>query len=168
MIGLGYHIALSRDNAKRVFAVSDDAALLSLIEEFKGSKELRKNGQLVDCKRTWDALHRCLTEGTLDPTGGEIPMNHAILGGKKLNKGPEFIAVLVRPDLTPFVAEALHNIKEPDFRQRYFALGNHGYEQPINEKEYALVWHHLQELRTFFEYCSEERFAVLFTAKIKE
>ena len=165
MAGLGFHIALSRDNAKRVFAVPNDTALLALIEEFKNSKELRKNGQVVECKRTWDAIHRCLTEGTLDPTGGEVPMNHAILGGKQLNKGNEFIAVLVRPDLTPFVAEAMHDMKEPDFRQRFFALGQHGYDQPINEKEYTLVWHHVQELRSFFEFCSEERFAVLFTAK---
>ena len=165
MAGLGYHIALSRDNAKRVFAAADDTALLALIEEFKASKELRKNGQLVDCKRTWDAIHRCLTEGTLDPSAGEVPMNHAVLGGKQLHKGTDFIAVLVRPDLTPFVAEALHDMKEPEFRKRFFALGDHGYDQPINEKEYTLVWHHVQELRAFFEYCSEERFAVLFTAK---
>jgi hypothetical protein len=160
--GAGYHFGLTRDHAKRVFAATDDAALLALAEEFKNSKEMKKNGQVVDCKKWWDPIHRCLTEGELDPEGGEIPLNHAILGGKQLAKGTEYFISLVRPDLTPFVAEALHDLKEPEFRQRYFQLADKGYTQALNEKEYALVWHQIQELRNFFEYCAEERFAVLF------
>lgn len=167
MVGPGYHIALSRDNAKRVFAAADDASLKTLLEEFKNSKDMRKNGQMVECKHTWDAIHRCLTEGELDPQGGEMPLNHVVLGGKQLQKGDDYWAVLVRPDVTLFVAEALHELKEPDFRQKFFALAGTSYDQPINEKEYALAWHHVQELRLFYEYCAEERFAVVFTANRK-
>jgi hypothetical protein len=163
--GAGYHFALSRDNAKRVFAATDDAALLALAEEFRNSKEMQKNGQVVDTKQWWDPIHRSLTDGTLDPEGGEMPLNHVVLGGKQLAKGTDYFMNLVRPDLTPFVAEALHDMKEPDFRQKYFALGASNYGVPLTEKEYALIWHKVQELRTFFEYCAEERFAVLFVGK---
>jgi hypothetical protein len=168
VVGPGYHIALSREHAKRVFGSKDDPSLRSLIEELKNDKSLKANSQVLDCKRYWDAIHRCLTEGTLDPEGGEFPLNHVILGGKKLHQGDDYIAVVVRPDMVTFIAEELHSLKEPDFRQRFFALEGKDYDQPINEKEYSYVWHMVQEVRTFFEYCDEERFALLFVGFFKE
>lgn len=167
MVGPGYHVALSREHAKRVFANKDDSTLPPLIEELRNDKTLKANGQVLDCKRYWDPIHRCLTEGTLDPDAGEFPLNHVILGGKRLHQGDDYIAVVVRPDMVTFISEALHDLTEPDFRKRYFALGDKGCDQPINEKEYSYVWHMVQEIRTFFELCDEERFAVLFTGKWK-
>lgn len=168
MVGPGHHIALSRDHAKRVFANKDDASLPPLIAELLGDKSLRANSQILDVKRTWDAIHRCFTEGALDPEGGEFPLNHVILGGKKLHNGDDYVAVVVRPDMVTFIAEGLRDVKEPDFRKAFFALSEKGYDQPINEKEYSYIWHMVQEIRAFFEYCDEERFAVLFTGKYKE
>jgi hypothetical protein len=167
VVGPGYHIALSREHAKRVFANKDDATLPPLIEELKNDKVLKANAQILDCKRTWDPIHRCLTEGTLDPEAGEFPRNHVILGGKKLHNGDDYIAVVIRPDMVPFIAEALHDLKEPEFRKCFFALADKGYDQPINEKEYSYVWHMVQELRGFYEFCDAERFAVLFSGKYK-
>jgi Domain of unknown function (DUF1877) len=168
VVGPGYHFALSRDNAKKVFAVTDPKGFLTLFDEFKNSKDMQKNDQILENKRTWDAIHRALTEGELDPQGGEMPLNHVILGGKPVNAGEDYFAAVVRPDLTPFLSEALHDMKESDFRQKYFALQNTSYSQPINEKEYALVWHQVQEIRSFLEFCSEERFAILFVGKKSE
>jgi hypothetical protein len=167
VVGPGYYIALSRDHAKRVFANKDDATLPPLIAEFKSDKALKANSQILEVKRTWDAIHRCLTEGTLDVEAGDFPRNHVVLGGKKLHNGDDYVAVVVRPDMVTFIAEALHEIKEPDFRKCFFALADKGYDQPINEKEYSFIWHTIQEIRAFFEYCDEERFAVLFTATYK-
>jgi hypothetical protein len=168
VVGPGYHIALSREHAKRVFANKDDASLPPLIAELLADKSLKANSQILEVKRTWDAIHRCLTEGMLDPEAGAFPLNHVILGGKKLHNGDDYVAVVVRPDMVTFIAETLHEIKEPDFRKKFFALADKGYDQPINEKEYSFIWHTVQEIRTFFEYCDEERFAVLFTGKYKE
>lgn len=168
MVGPGHHIALSREHAKRVFANKDDASLPPLIAELLGDKTLKANSQILDVKRTWDAIHRCLTEGTLDPEAGEFPLNHVILGGKKLHNGDDYIAVVVRPDMVTFIAEGLREVKEPDFRKAFFGLGEKGYDQAINEKEYSFIWHMVHEIRAFFEYCDEERFAVLFTGKYKE
>ncbi len=168
MVGPGYHIALSRDYAKRVFAAKDDPSLPPLLEELLSDKSLRENAQILELKRTWDPIHRCLTEGTLDPEGGEFPLNHVILGGKKLHHASDYAAVVIRPDMVTFIAEALRELREPDFRKRYFALAEHSFDQPLNDKEYAYVWHMVQEIRTFFEFCDEERFAILFTGKYQE
>lgn len=167
MVGLGYHFALSRENAKRIFAAKGGEEIGALIAEFHGSKEMKANSQILPLKRTWDAIHRCLTEGELDPAGGDFPMNHVILGGKVIHNGDDYIAVVIRPDMLTFITEALHDLKEPEFRAKFFALGAKGYDQPLTDKEYALVWNALQEINGFFAYCEEERVAVLFTGAWK-
>jgi len=168
VVGPGFQIALSRDYAKRVFANKDDASLPPLITELLGDKTLKSGGQILELKKTWDAIHRCLTDGTLDPEAGDFPLNHVILGGKQLHKGDDYVAAVVRPDMVTFIATGLHDLKEPDFRKCFFALGEKGYDQPINEKEYSFIWHMIHEIRAFFEFCDEERYAVLFTGKLKE
>lgn len=166
MVGNGYHIALSRENAKRVFSAQGDDALLKLVEEFKASKAMKADGQLLDLKKAWDPIHRCLTDGDLDPAGGEFPLNHVILGGKQLHKGDAQVVVLVRPDMVGFITEALRDLKEPDFRKRFFELVPAKFDQPITEKEYTHIWAIFREVLAFYEYCDEERMAVLFVGQM--
>ena len=42
--------------------------------------------------KSWDAIHRCLTDGTLKP--GQPPLSLAILGGQRLDDGRDFIMSL--------------------------------------------------------------------------
>lgn len=165
MVGRGYHMALGRDHAKRLFGLKEDQEILKFLEELKGSPEMKKSGRLLDSGTSWDALHRCLTEGELDPTGGDFPLNHAVLGGKQLHKGSDYAAVLVRPDMTRFIADALDEVDETDFRKKFFALSRESYKQPIGEKEFTQVWIVLQDLQVFFEAAAENLEAVVFTAK---
>lgn len=162
MVGTGYLIALSRDNAKRVFAQGDDAGLISLLDELKKSPELKKKGHVLDMAKAWDAIHRLLTEGTLEPNGGDFPLNTAILGGKPIHKGTDFAAVVVRPDMTPFVAEALAEVTQEDFQKKFGDLPGHGYNQGTTSKDFDEVWRVTRLLKDFYEFCAAERLAVLF------
>lgn len=163
MVGTGYLIALSRDNAKRVFGQPDDAGLAGLLDELRKSPELKKKGHVLDLAKAWDAIHRLLTEGTLDPTGGDAPLNMTILGGKSIHKGTDFAAVVVRPDMTPFVAEALAEITEEEFRKKFADLPKHGYSQNVGDKDFDEVWRVTRLVCEFYEFCAAERLAVLFT-----
>ncbi len=165
MVGRGCHIALGREHAKRLFGIKEDQEILKFLEELKASKEMKKSGRLLDSGTAWDALHRCLTEGELDPAAGDFPLNHAVLGGKQLHKGPEYTAVLIRPDMTRFIADALAEVDEADFRKKFFALNRDSYKQPIGEKEFTQVWIVLQDLQVFFEAAADNLEAVVFTAK---
>ena len=77
-------------------------------------------------------------------------------------------AVLVRPDMTRFIADALAEVEEDDFRQKLLALGPTAYKSPIGEKEFMAIWLKLQDLRLFFEAAAENLEAVVFTAKYQE
>ena len=165
MVGLGFHIALSREHAKRLFAIKDDPSLAQFLEELRSLPEMRRSGRLLDSGTAWDAIHRCLTEGELDPAAGEFPLNHAVLGGKQLHRGPDSTAVLVRPDMTRFIADALEELNEDDVRKKFFALDPKSYREPIDEKHFMQIWIKLQDLKVFFQAAAENLEAVVFTAK---
>ena len=164
MVGRGFHIALSREHAKRLFGQKDDENLRAFLDELIASPEMKKSGRLFDSGAIWDPMHRCLTEGELDPAGGEFPLNHAVLGGKQLHHGNDYVASLIRPDMTTFIAEALGDVKEEDFRKAFFGLPE-SYKQPRDEKSFMAVWLALQNLKEFYDAASESLEAVVFTAK---
>ncbi len=167
MVGRGFHIALGREHAKRLFGIKDDQEILAFLEELKASPEMKKSGRLLDSGTAWDGLHRCLTEGELDPAAGDFPLNHAVLGGKRLYQGSDYVAVLIRPDMARFISDALDEVDEADFRQKFFALNRDSYKQPLGEKEFTQHWIVLQDLQVFFEAAADNLEAVVFMAKVQ-
>jgi len=167
VVGRGYHIALAREHAKTLFGIKDDASLRKFLDELKAKPDMKKSGRLLDTGVLWDPIHRCLTEGELDPAAGDFPLNHAVLGGKQLHKGSDYTAVLIRPDMTSFIADAIAELEEDDVRKKFFALGNGSYKQPIDEKHFMEMWLMLQNLKVFFEAAAENIEAVVFTAKFE-
>jgi hypothetical protein len=167
VVGRGFLIALSREHAKQLFAIKEDAPLLKFLEELKNRPDLKKSGRILDLGAAWDAIHRCLTEGELDPAAGDFPLNHSILGGKQLHKGAEQTAVLVRPDMTRFIADALEELNEDDIRKKFLALNKQSYQQPIDEKHFMQTWIALQSVKDFYLAAAENVEAVVFTAKLQ-
>ena len=156
---------MGREHAKQLFGLKDDDSLRKFVLDLRNSKEMKTTGRLVDTKTHWAAIHCCLTDGELDATAGDFPLNHVILGGKALHKGDDYTAVVVRPDMTPFIAEALGDVKQADFRAKFDALRK-DVPEPARNKEFAEVWRTLQELRVLFEDAATNREAVLFTAEM--
>ena len=168
VVGRGYYIALTREHAKTLFGIKDDAALRTFLDELNGRPDLKRSGRVLDCGTLWEAIHRCLTEGELDPAGGDFPLNHAVLGGKQLHRAADYTAVLVRPDMTRFIDDALAELAEDDLREKFFGLSEYSYGQPIDEKHFMEMWRMLQDLKVFFEAAAENLEAVVFTAKFQE
>jgi hypothetical protein len=90
-------------------------------------------------------------------------LNHCILGGRRLASGGPLEAVLVRPDIVPHVAEALHRVKRVEFRSAYMKLNPEHYGRDPTEAEFDRVWSTLLQIRQLFEDAAENREAVLFT-----
>jgi hypothetical protein len=164
VIGRGYYLALARDHAKRLFAIKEDAELAKFLEELKNSPEVKKSGRALDIGAAWDPLHRIMTDGELDPGGGEFPQNHVVLGGKALHRGADFSAILIRPDVVGFVSEALNDLKQLEVREKFNALPE-SYAKPRGDKDFTEVWLAVQKLRTFFDAAAENLEAVVFTVK---
>ena len=167
MVGPGFHIALAREHAKTLFGLKDDTSVRNFLEELKTRPDIKKSGRMLELGTLWDPIHRCLTEGELDAAGGDFPLNTAVLGGKQLLKGTDYTAVLIRPDMTRFIADAIADLEEDDIRKKFFALKGGSYKGPTDEKHFMEMWLRLQDLKVFFEAAAENMEAVVFTGKFQ-
>lgn len=164
MLGRGYYLALARDHAKRLFGIKDDAALAAFMDELKTSPEMNKSDRALDIGAMWDPLHRMMTDGELDPSGGDFPHSHVVLGGKQLHHGSDFSAILIRPDMVGFVSEAINDLKQDEVREKFESLPP-TYDKPRGDKEFVELWLAVQQMQVFFDAAAENLEAVVFTVK---
>jgi hypothetical protein len=151
-----------------LFGLKEDEAIRKFLEELKVRPDIKKSGRMLELGTLWDPIHRCLTEGELDPAAGDFPLNTAVLGGKQLLKGSDYTAVLIRPDMTGFIADGLGELEEDDIRKKFFALKGGSYQGPIDEKHFMEMWLRIQDLKVFFAAAAENMEAVVFTGKFQE
>jgi hypothetical protein len=164
VLGRGYYLALAREHAKRLFGIKEDALLAAFMEELKTSAEMKKSGRALDIGGMWDPLHRIMTDGELDPGGGDFPGNHVVLGGKQLHHASDFSAILIRPDIVAFVSESLNELKQGEVREKFENLPA-SYNRPRGDKEFVELWLAITRMQTFFDAAAENLEAVVFTVK---
>jgi hypothetical protein len=161
----GCHIILTREDTKRLFGADGDDEVRAVVTDVLRRKKEQGANLYLNCGDAWDPIHRCLTEGTLAPDGGEFPANHCILGGRQLHEGVDFEAVLVRPDIVRHVAEAIHRVKSVDFETAYKQLTPEDYGREPTEIEFEVIWALLSKIRKLFEDAAELGEAVLFVVE---
>ena len=74
---LGVHFAISAEGAEQLLAANDDAELVAIVDEIEDEWEL-----VHETDKAWDALHRCLSNGTLHSGEGDAPLNRVLFGEK--------------------------------------------------------------------------------------
>ena len=155
------HLALDKDEAKQVFGRRTDQEkhrfLSELFESLKDSHRCCESGDL------WNLLHRCLAGGTLQPDGGEYPLNQCVLGGRPLTTSSDQVTLMVRPDLIPHLVERLADVSKDWLREQYERIDPSEYELEKSEEEFERVWTCLEAVRDFFGRAALDRRAVVFT-----
>lgn len=133
----GVLFAIDDTTTKRLLAARSDGALMKIVEAIE---EEWDDEFLTETDKAWDAMHRALSDGTLTPTGGSFPLNRALLGGKHLHRGDEYIVALVTRDEVPAVARALASIDDAAMRRRYQELVPRDYapEYGDDDREYTV------------------------------
>jgi hypothetical protein len=156
--GLGVHFALAADDERRLGAASGNKAV-EILEEIESRWE---KDHLSESDKAWNAMHRCLSNGTLDPAGGSPPLNMTVLGGTWI-RSEEYIASLLSPKQVREVSQALTPLTEAWFRERYFKIAAADYGPEFGEEDFKYTWEHFQSVRTFFAKAAREGRATLFT-----
>jgi hypothetical protein len=158
----GVHFALAAEAERRLLAAAaeGDDSVIELIEEIEEEWE---RPYLVETDKAWDAIHRCLSDGSLDLGGGAYPLSHAILGGRQLYDGEDYFVCYVPADQVRDVAGALEPLDEAWLRERYLTLDPDDYGQPIDDEDFVYTWANLRDLADFFVLAAGAGRAVIFT-----
>jgi hypothetical protein len=114
--------------------------------------------------KSWDALHRCLTDGRFDYDNGTFPLSHVIMGGERLYFKSDFIITLKTPEQVKEIAQAVEQIDKAELRKRYFEMNEDDYDGPFNEDDFEYTWEWFEESKPFWELAAKENRYVLFTA----
>jgi hypothetical protein len=154
----GVHFALTPEETARIRSALDDEDLMAGIEAIE---ERWDRDWLLETDKAWDAIHRCLTDGTL--AYGVSPLHKCILGEDNLHEGDDYIVNLLEPDEVKEVAAAIRDIDEPTMRRSYFAIDPDDYDSPLSEEDFGYTWGNFQDLQEFFEKAARHDRAVVFT-----
>src|SRR5262245_9401171 len=161
MSTLGVHFAVTPAQARALLAAKSDRKLMGLIEEIEGAWE---EPFTVESDKAWDAIHRCLTDGSLLYVSGKYPLNHCICGGRQLYRGRDYTVSFVSARQVKDVAEALSKITKAWLRRRYLALDPEEYnEVEIGDEDFGYTWANFLDVRRFYKKAARAGRAVIFT-----
>jgi hypothetical protein len=107
MSARGVHFAITPAQEKQILRAKSDRKLMELVDEIE---EVWEEPFVVESDKAWDAIHRCLTDGSLLYVNGEYPLNHCICGGRQLFCGEEYTVSYVSAAQVKDVASALAKV----------------------------------------------------------
>jgi hypothetical protein len=155
---LGIHFALTDEDSQRLLAAGD--AVLDVIDAIEDRWD---EAWLVQSQQAWDAIHRCLSNGTLYYDEGDYPLNRAVLGGKHLYDGEDYVVSYAAPNEVKDVAAALAPLTEQEFRKRYDAIDPDEYDGEHGDEDFKLAWQSFQAVRDLYKKAAADGRSVVFT-----
>lgn len=154
-----------------LFAIDDVtlAALLAAASDREVREVIERVEQgwdeefLAETDKTWDAMHRALSDGSLDPRAGEYPLCRAILGGEHLFRGIDYIVSLVPKAEVPEVAAALAAIDDDEMGRRYDRLVPRDYPAEYGDDDREATVAYFRAVAELYERAARAGRAVVFT-----
>src|SRR6266540_3647341 len=157
----GVHFAILPGIMERLIEATSDRDVLTIIQD--EIEEEWDQDHLYQTDKAWDAIHRCLTDGKLAFDNGDFPLNAAILGGKQLYRGDDYVLSLVRPEQVPLLAAALAEFDKDKFSLGYSRIDQSDYQGKIGHEDLDYAWNWFNGLALFFANAAAEGRAVIFT-----
>lgn len=142
---------------------SDEDRLEFLQEEIEETIMGTEPEHFAEFDKSWDALHRSLTDGRLDWANGTFPLNHVILGGQQIYKEGDYIMSLKTPDQVEKIAEAVEKITEENLRNAYYQINSDDYGFELTDEDFEYTWTWFQDSKDFWKTAASEKRFVLFT-----
>jgi hypothetical protein len=148
----GVHFALNDDERSALLAQEDDDARLEFVQE-QIEEELWTDEPERGCEtdKAWDAIHRALTDGSLDP------------GDRSLFSRDDYVMSLKTPAQVREIASFLASVTEALLRKGYDRIDAGGYDGHLGDEDFAYTWEWFQALRDFYVRAATAGHHVLFT-----
>jgi hypothetical protein len=161
MGSLGVLFALSPRQLRRLeSAGDDDDEVMAAIE---GIEEDWAEEHLLELDKSWDALHRALTDGGLAYDNGIFPLSHAILGGASIYGGEDYIVSFKSADEVDAIATGLAALDDEAIGERYDTLVPADYDPIYGPEDRASTISAFRDLVRFYADAAEASRPVIFT-----
>ena len=162
---LGVHFALTADDVAALQAFEDEQERVSFLQDELEDRYLAQpQTYAAESDKAWDAMHRALSDGKLSWDGGTFPLSHAVLGGKPLYSGDDYIMSVKTPEQVRAIASALERLTEAEFLQRYNHIDSKSYDGEMGDEDFNYTWEWFQGVRSLYVLAAAEGRFVLFTA----
>lgn len=160
----GIYLALSDEDVAALLAKGDDEERLAFLHEDLEERYFADpQTYLAECDKAWDAMHRALTDGSLDDAAGEYPFAHVVLAGRQLYGDDDQILSLKTPAQVRDVATAIDRVTEEQFRARYESIDPDSYGMELSDEDFGYTWEWFQGVRDLFRLAASENRHILFS-----
>jgi hypothetical protein len=164
---IGVLFAVEPAVVDRLRSFDDDDDLLEYLHtEIEEPFYTRSPEWLSDLGKSWDAIHRCLTDGDVGWNNGTYPLNHAILGGEQLYEENDYIISLKDPEQVAHIAAALAKITPQEFRRGYDRISPGDYDGEYGLDDFQMTWDEFEQLVRFYQHAASAQRPVLFTVDL--
>ena len=158
----GTFFTLSPEHKRGLLASEDDAAVIAYLERLDADAPDRDAVTLDD---VWEPVHRSLTDGYCRTDNGDYPLALAVLGGRQLHDGTGFIVSYVAPGEVRDLVDALDEIDEAEFADRYSFIDEDDYDEALDDEGLKAAWAAFATLRDFYERAATQGRATVFVTE---
>ena len=157
----GVHFALTVEEREQLLAlVETQGDVIGFIQE--DIEEQWDTEWLCETDKAWDAIHRCLTDGTLSAEDS-TPFHWCVLNGSQMYVGDDYIVSFIDTPMVKQVATAIGPITESEFRTRYRKIDPTDYGVPLSDEDFEYTWSYFTELQDLFRRAADASRSVVFT-----
>jgi hypothetical protein len=142
---------------------SDEQRLDFLQEDIEETIMNNEPERFAEFDKSWDALHRSLTDGKFEWTNGTFPLNHVILGGQQIYHKDDYIMSLKTPEQVKKISFAIEKISREDLRKGYNNIDSKDYGFDLTDEDFEYTWTWFQDSLEFWKKAASEKRYVLFT-----
>lgn len=150
----GMFFAVSKEEEARLLSAPDSNTVVEIVTE--EIEERWDEAWLQEMDKSWDAIHRCLGDGSLRNLQPALTAK-AVLGGRQLSSRSDWIISYLSAAEVKEVAAALPLIDQTELRRRYFGLKKKflwfdlsKLDGPIDEQDFEYSWSYFENMRSFF------------------
>lgn len=165
MACLGVLFSLDGKTVSQLKSFKSDEDRLAFLQE--GIEETIMESEperFAEFDKSWEALHRSLTDGKFKWDNGTFPLNHVILGGQQIYYEEDYIMSLKTPEQVEKIAEAIVTISRQDLRKGYDKIDSKDYGFDLTDEDFEYMWTWFQDSLEFWKKAASEKRYVLFTA----
>jgi hypothetical protein len=157
----GVLFAIAAEDRDALIGGGDDDAVTEYVSEV--IEERWEDEFVAETDKAWDAIHRCLTDGTLGFDNGSFPLNRCILGGRLLTSGEDYLAILTDAPDVPAVSSALDGVSQEWFTAAYERIDRGSYGPEHGPDDLTYTWDWFQGVRDLWRRAAASGRAVIFT-----